>query len=71
MPSWREVVFELIHCFSKCRCHIHSKCGRSCCDCDIDPVITPQGSSEDFTKIKHHPSPVKHRKKLPLTPIAI
>lgn len=70
MPSWKEVAFELIRCFSKCKCHIHSKCGKSCCDCDIDPVLTPQNSSEDFSKIAHK-SPPKRRKKLPITPIHV
>lgn len=70
MPSWKDVAFALIACFSKCRCHIHSKCGRTCCDCDIDPVITPQQSSEDFSKIASK-SPVKHRRKLPITPISV
>ncbi len=70
MPSWKDVAFALISCFAKCRCHIHSKCGKSCCDCDIDPVITPQPSSQDFNTIAHK-SPATKRKRLPITPISV
>ena len=57
MPSWKDVAFSLIACFAKCRCHIHSKCGKSCCDCDIDPVITPQQSTENTPQLTPKLSP--------------
>ena len=62
MPSWKEVAFELIRCFSKCKCHIHSKCGKSCCDCDIDPVLTPQHSTEETPPISPHISPTLRKR---------
>ena len=38
--KWTDVVSALILCCSKCK--IHSKCGKSCCDCEIEPQRTPR-----------------------------
>jgi hypothetical protein len=49
-----EIITSLIVCCSKCK--YHSRCGKTLCDCEIEPVITP--------RISPMPSPKTEREKV-------
>jgi hypothetical protein len=43
-----EIITTLILCCSKCK--YHSKCGKTLCDCEIEPQITPRVSPQPSPK---------------------
>lgn len=70
MPSkWTDVISSLILCCSKCK--YHSKCGKTLCDCEIEPQLTPQISPQPSPKASGRKAPARKRKMLPLTPISV